>query len=145
MSDFARLRPDVTINLAGWDVSNWEIPFPHVNLSSMSLSQLNAVYNRCAAGLVLSLTNMSLLPLELISAGVTPVVNDGPNNRLVSDNPYIEYVPASPMVIAKKMVEVLERPDAVERSNEMSSSVANVSWTDSGTQFVDALERAMRG
>jgi hypothetical protein len=145
LSDFARLRPDVTINLAGWDVSNWEIPFPHVNLSSMSLSQLNAVYNRCAAGLVLSLTNMSLLPLELISAGVTPVVNDGPNNRLVSDNPYIEYVPASPMVIAKKMVEVLERPDAVERSNEMSSSVANVNWTDSGTQFVDALERAMRG
>ncbi len=145
LSDFARLRPDVTINLAGWDVSSWEIPFPHVNLSSMSLSQLNAVYNRCAAGLVLSLTNMSLLPLELISAGVTPVVNDGPNNRLVTDNPYIEYVPASPMAIAKKMVEVLERPDAIERSNAMSSSVANVSWKDSGIQFVDALERAMRG
>lgn len=145
LNDFARLRPDVKINLAGWDVSSWEIPFPHVNLSSMSLSHLNAVYNRCAAGLVLSLTNMSLLPLELISAGVTPVVNDGPNNRLVTDNPYIEYVPASPMAIAKKMVEVLERPDAIERSNAMSSSVANVSWKDSGIQFVDALERAMRG
>lgn len=145
LTDFAQLRPDITINLAGWDVSNWEIPFPHVNLSSMPLSELNEVYNRCAAGLVLSLTNMSLLPLELISSGVTPVVNEGPNNRMVSDNPFIEYVPASPAAIARKLVEVVEREDAIQRSIEMSRSVKNVDWSESAKQFLSALEGAMHG
>jgi hypothetical protein len=145
LADFAEMRPDVTINLAGWDVANWSIPFQYTNLASLEISELNSVYNRCAAGLVLSLSNMSLLPLELISSGVTPVVNDGPNNRMVSDNPFIEYVPASPLAIARKLVEVLDREDAIERSIAMSTSVANVNWQDSGDQFVHAFERAMRG
>ncbi|MCP2031668.1 hypothetical protein L1277_001766 [Okibacterium sp. HSC-33S16] len=145
LTDFAQMRPDITINLAGWDVSNWDIPFKYRNLASLDLTQLNSVYNRCAAGLVLSLTNMSLLPLELMSSGVAPVVNDGPNNRMVSNNPYIEYVQPNPKALARRLVEVLDRPDAVDRSVAMAASVANVNWEDSGTQFNDALERAMRG
>lgn len=145
LTEFSRIKPDVKINFAGWDVSNWEIPFKHANLASLDISELNAVYNRCAAGLVLSLSNMSLLPLELLSSGVTPVVNDGPNNRMVSDNPFIEYVPASPLAIARKMAEVFDHPDAVARSLEMSESVATVNWADSGNQFVASFEKAMRG
>lgn len=145
LEDFARMRPDVTINLAGWDVSNWDIPFEYTNLSSLQLSELNAVYNRCAAGLVLSLSNMSLLPLELLASGVVPVVNDGPNNRMVSDNPFIEYVPASPVAIARTLAEVIDRPDAPEHARRISESVAGTTWADSGAAFVTAFERAMRG
>lgn len=145
LTEFAALRPDVTVNLAGWDVSEWNIPFKHNNLASMEIDQLNAVYNRCGAGLVLSLTNMSLLPLELMSAGVTPVVNDGPNNRMVSDNENIEYVEASPRAIARRLVKAIERTDAVDRSIAMSKSVENIDWADSGRQFVAAFERTMRG
>lgn len=145
LAAFAKMRPDVKINLAGWDVSNWVIPFEHTNLSSLDISELSAVYNRCGAALVMSLSNMSLLPLELISSGVTPVVNDGPNNRLVSDNPFIAYVPASPKAIARKMVEVLEHPEAISRSKQMSASVASVDWSSSGEQFLAALKGAMRG
>ncbi|MCI0158197.1 glycosyltransferase family 1 protein [Leifsonia shinshuensis] len=145
LEEFARLKPDVTINLAGWDVSNWNVPFEYRNLASLEISELNDVYNRCAAGLVLSLSNMSLLPLELLSSGVAPVVNDGPNNRMVSDNPFIEYVPLSPPAIARRLVEVVDRADQVERSRLMSQSVAEISWEDSGKQFVTAFERAMRG
>jgi hypothetical protein len=145
LTDFAQMRPDVTINLAGWDVSNWDIPFKYRNLASLDLKQLNSVYNRCAAGLVLSLTNMSLLPLELMSSGVAPVVNDGPNNRMVSDNPYIEYVQPAPRALARRMAEVMDRPDAIDRSVAMSASVLNVNWEDSGAQFNDALRKAMRG
>lgn len=145
LEDFARRRPDVTINLAGWDVSRWTVPFPHVNLAGLQIPELNAIYNRCAAGLVISASNMSLLPLELIASGVAPVVNDAPNNRLVSDNPFIEYVPASPRAIADRMDEVLKRDDAVERSVAMSKSLDGTTWKRSGEQFVTAFERAMRG
>ncbi|MEJ1230361.1 MAG: glycosyltransferase family 1 protein [Galbitalea sp.] len=145
LREFVAMRPDVQINLAGWDVSGWEVPFPHRNLAAMDISQLNDVYNRCAAGLVLSLSNMSLLPLELISSGVAPIVNDGPNNRLVSDNPFIEYVPASPKAIANRIVEVLDRPDAAARVVAMSRSVSNIDWADSGAQFIAAFDKVMRG
>jgi hypothetical protein len=93
----------------------------------------------------MSLSNMSLLPLELMSSGVTPVVNDGPNNRMVSDNPNIEYVQASPMAIARRLAEIINRPDGVQRSIAMSESVASVDWSQSGEQFTAAFERAMRG
>ncbi len=145
LQEFARRRPDVTINLAGWDISRWTVPFPHVNLSGLAISELNDVYNRCAAGLVISATNMSLLPLELMASGVAPVVNDAPNNRLVSNNPYIEYVAPVPSAIADRLIEVLERADAVERSVKMSASLKDVTWERSGAQFVDSFERAMRG
>lgn len=145
LAEFARMRPEVTINLAGWDVSNWDLPFSYRNEAVLDVTELNALYNRCAAGLVMSLSNMSLLPLELMSSGVAPVVNDGPNNRMVSDNPFIEYVPLSPKTIARRMVEVLDRPDQVERARAMSASVVDVNWADSGRQFLAAFERGMRG
>jgi len=145
LEEFSRRRPDVTINLAGYDVSRWSLSFPHNNLAELDLSQLNEVYNRCAAGLVISGTNMSLLPLELMAAGVAPVVNDAPNNRLVSDNPFIEYVVTAPGAIADRLVEVLERADAPERAVAMSASLDGVTWERSGRQFVEAFERAMRG
>lgn len=145
LANFAALRPDVTINLAGWDVSSWDLPFAYRNKALLDVSQLNALYNRCAAGLVMSLSNMSLLPLELMSSGVAPLVNDAPNNRMVSDNPFIEYVPASPMAIARRLSATLDRPDQVARSLAMSNSVIGLEWADSGKQFLEAFMRGMRG
>ena len=145
LEELSRQRPEITINLAGWDVTRWKVGFPHVNLAGLEISQLNEIYNRCAAGLVLSATNMSLLPLELIASGVAPIVNDAPNNRLVSDNPFIEFVPTSPSAIARRIIEVIDRPDMPERAVAMSESVRAITWGDSGTQFVTAFEKAMRG
>jgi len=145
LTNFAALRPDVTINLAGWDVSSWDLPFAYRNKALLDVSQLNGLYNKCAAGLVMSLSNMSLLPLELMSSGVAPLVNDAPNNRMVSDNPFIEYVPASPMAIARRLSATLDRPDQVERSLAMSNSVVSLEWADSGRQFLGAFMRGMHG
>ncbi len=145
LADFARQRPDIVINLAGWNVSGWPIPFEHRNLGSLDISQLSAVYNRCAAGLVLSLTNMSLLPLELMACGTAAVVNDAPNNRLVSDNPHIEYVAPTPAAITRRLIEILDRDDAPQRAHAMAESVGSRTWSDSGRQFLNAFDRAMRG
>lgn len=145
LEEFAARKPEITINLGGYDIARWNIGFPHKNLAGVDVRELNEIYNRCAAGLVISATNMSLLPLELMSAGVAPVVNDAPNNRMVSDNPFIDYVLASPGAIADRLVEVVERPDATQRAIAMSNSLEGLTWEHSGDQFVKAFERAMRG
>ena len=139
------LRPDVTIHLAGWDVSAYDIPFPHVDHAAMKINELNELYNRCGVGLVLSLTNLSLLPLELLAAGVVPVLNEGQNNRLVTDNPFIEYSEPTPAALARRMDEVLSRPDLAAHAAAAAASVGGGGWDASGARFVKALEDFARG
>ncbi|WP_026851454.1 hypothetical protein [Glaciibacter superstes] len=145
LEHFAKARPDFRINLAGWDVSTYDIPFEYTNLKDLKIDELNAVYNRCATGLVISLTNMSLLPLELLSAGVIPVVNSGDNNSMVSSNPYIEFAAASPHALAERMIEIVDRQDLSSQSAAASASVEGHGWDASGRQFVRILEEAVRG
>jgi len=141
---FSAAHPEYLINLAGWDVSRYKIPFAYRNLKTMPVGQLNEVYNRCAAGLVLSMTNMSLLPLELLAAGVIPAVNDGENNTMVSDNPFIEYTPASPKALADRLAAIVERTDLPDYARKAAASVADADWAKSGEQFLRSFERAMR-
>lgn len=139
------LRPDVTIHLAGWDVSGYDLSFPYVDHAAMKITELNELYNRCGVGLVLSLTNLSLLPLELLAAGVIPVLNEGQNNRLVTDNPFIEYAEPTPAALARRMDEVLSRPDLAEHAAAGAASIGHEGWDPSGARFVAALEDVARG
>lgn len=145
LEQLKRLRPDVTIHMAGWDVSDWDIPFEYVNHGSLKITELSPLYNKCAAALVLSLTNLSLLPLELLACGTIPVVNDAPNNRLVSDNPSIAYTPLSPSALARRLIEIVDSPDQIEQSALAAESVRSSSWAESGRCFVEAFERTMHG
>lgn len=140
---FHRQHPDYVINLAGWDVSNYKVSFPYVNHKSLKLEDLSDLYNQCATGLVLSLTNMSLLPLELLACGTIPVVNDGDNNRLVSDNPYLAYTQPSPIELAQKMSEVVLRKDLPEYAKKAAGSVKGASWDVAKSDFTKALKRGL--
>ena len=136
---FHRMHPEYIINFIGWDVSEYKIPFPYKNLGILNHNELNEVYNRCSASLVMSLTNMSLLPLELLSSGCIPVVNDGDNNRLVSNNKYICYAKNNPMALAKALSAAVSREDASSYAKKASESVKNCSWDESGEKVVAAV------
>ncbi|HWK20776.1 MAG TPA: glycosyltransferase family 1 protein [Microbacteriaceae bacterium] len=139
----AKARPDVTINLVGEDLTGLTIPFAHENLYGLSVNDLGPIYNRCAAGLVLSFSNLSLLPLELLAAGTIPVVNNAPNNRLVSDHPAIVYTEPIPAALADAILEVLDDPDSEGRALRAAESTEGASWTMAGKQFLDAFGRGM--
>lgn len=141
LTRFHNKHPEYKINLAGWDVRDYEIPFPYVNLMSMPLSQLSDVYNRCSAALVISLTNMSLLPLELLACGTIPVVNDAPNNRLVSNNEFIAYTANNPKAMADMLSDVVSRKNLPEYAKQASKSVTSANWDVSGKNFVDIFEK----
>jgi glycosyltransferase involved in cell wall biosynthesis len=141
---FHRQHPDIQINLAGWDVSDYNIPFPYKNHQTLELQDLNNLYNKCAAALVLSLTNMSLLPLELLSSGTIPVVNEGENNVLVSNNPYIRYTAPNPVALAEALSEIVERDDLATYARKASESIKPNSWNDAGAKFVKIAEREVR-
>jgi len=141
---FHQQNPEIAINLAGWDVSDYDIPFPYNNLQTLEIQDLNELYNKCAAALVMSLTNMSLLPLELLSSGVIPVVNEGENNTLVSNNPYIEYTANNPAALAEALSRIVKRKDLSAFSKAASESIPSTSWDESGSKFVKIVEREVR-
>lgn len=141
---FHRNHPDYIINMVGYDISDYDIPFPYKNLKTLEVNELNGLYNRCIAGLVLSFTNMSLLPLELLASGTIPVVNDAENNRLVSDNKYIAYSDNDPVSLANTLSVIVERESQAEYAKQASESVKTISWDESGKKFVSVVERVTR-
>lgn len=138
---FAERHPEVDIHFFG-DVAP-SLPFRAINHGSLVPDALNMLYNRCIAGLVLSATNVSLVPHEMLASGCLPLVNDAEHNRIVLDNDKVVYAPATPFELADKLCALVERPPAERRAaaETASRSVESRSWHDAGLQ----VERAVRG
>jgi glycosyltransferase involved in cell wall biosynthesis len=86
LAELAKRLPDVEVVLAGWDVNGYELPFRNRKCGVLSLAELPDLYSHCDAALVLSFTNASLLPLELMACGCAVVSNTGANNEWLFDN-----------------------------------------------------------
>ena len=139
LSLFHREYPDVTIHFAGEDVSQYGIPFPYINHKTLKLSELNSIYNQCATALVISLTNMSLLPLELLASGTVPVVNEGDNNQLVSDNSFICYTVSTPVEIANNLKHSFLENNHSQLAERLNNSVVDGAWDVAGEKLVKIL------
>jgi O-antigen biosynthesis protein len=136
---FSKENPNVVIHMAGWDVRDYELPFKYIDHGIMKVRDLAPLYNKCCAALVLSLTNMSLLPLELLACGTIPVVNDAPNNRLVSNNKHIVFTPPSPISLARELGKIIDDKNQINNSHMAALSMEKASWDKSGEQFIQAF------
>jgi hypothetical protein len=138
LREFARRHPSAPIHLFGEDVSG--LPFTATSHGSLTPERLNALYNTCRVGLSLSFTNVSLVPWELLSSGVVPVVNDAEHNRMVLDNECVSWALASVGALADAMSETYERYTP-EVGSQCAASVEKASWTDAADAMVAAIER----
>ncbi|QWD73286.1 glycosyltransferase family 4 protein [Polynucleobacter sp. UB-Raua-W9] len=78
LREVQRQKPNITIVLAGWDLRGYKIPFRYENSGLVELDKLGNLYRSCDVALVLSFSNLSLLPLELMACGVPVVSNKAP-------------------------------------------------------------------
>jgi glycosyltransferase involved in cell wall biosynthesis len=140
---FARAHPEYEIHMVGADLSKYELPFEFVDRGILTPAELNELYNESAAALVISLTNMSLLPLELLAAGCIPVVNKADSNTKVSDNPFIFYAETSPQALARALGEAVSRPDLGEHSRAAANSVRELSWGDAAEKVEGLLRHGV--
>lgn len=133
--------PSVKFIFAGWDMGDYRFPHEHLNAGVLSLKELPDLYSQCDVGLVISFTNLSLLPLELMSCGCVVVSNRGANTEwLLNDNNSVltESAPAS---IAEGIVDILthqtRKSNLVEKAKEFCSST---SWENEGIKLAMVLE-----
>jgi O-antigen biosynthesis protein len=137
---FASRHPEIEIHLFG--EPSGRLGFRATHHGFLDPARLGVLYNRCVAGLVLSATNVSLVPHEMLGCGCIPVVNDAEHNRIVLDNSHVAYAPATPFELAAALDALVERP-AAERDEMAAAAAASVSgttWVQAGAE----VERILR-
>lgn len=134
--------PDVEFVLAGWDTTEFHIPFPHLNAGVVALDELPALYSQCDAALVISFTNLSLLPLELMACGCPVVSNRGPNTEwLLRDGENALLCDPTPQDVAATLERLLSdeelRQDLIQRGLDFAQGT---DWTTEGQRVAGYLE-----
>jgi hypothetical protein len=138
---FAERHPEIDIHLYGNE--SVRLPFRVIDHGRLTPAELNTLYNRCAAGLSLSLTNVSLVPWEMLASGCVPVVNEAEHNRLVLRDAPVEYAALAPQAVADALCRLVEHPDHGRRARDVSSSMARASWDDAGRLVESVLKREL--
>ena len=135
-----RDHPDAEVIFAGGNLDEYEIPFAHRCVGVMDFHGLALLYNECDVALVLSMTNLSLLPLELMSCGVPVVSNRAPCTQWLLDDDIAQLAEPSIEALAAAVSEVLDNPARREalRTAGLAAAAAS-SWDREGDKFADIL------
>ncbi len=128
LDEVTRRLPDVKVILAGWDVSGYEIPFEHLNCGILDLDELPDLYSQCDVGLVLSFSNLSLLPLELMACGVPVVSNRAPCTEWLLNDHNARLASPTVEALADAVCEVFE--DRALAARLRTAGLATASCTD---------------
>ena len=144
LNEIAKRRADVEVIFAGWDIRNYTIPFRHKNLGSLRQDKLADLYAQCDMCLVLSVTNLSLLPLEVMASNSVAVCTRGANSEwLVNDDNAI-LVDFDPDDIADKICYYLEHKEELAAVRKRGLAFANAtSWETEGEKVRIAVEKGI--
>ncbi|MGB0011967.1 MAG: glycosyltransferase family 4 protein [Candidatus Sulfotelmatobacter sp.] len=140
LSLVAESMPDIEFVLAGFSRGSLDLPFPAVFPGVLPISALGALYRSCDVALVLSHTNLSLLPLELMACGCAVVSNKGPNTEWLLTDQTAQLARADPKSLAQAVIELLQN-DRV-RLQKIEAAIAFVESTD-WTREIRAIESAL--
>lgn len=145
LNEIAKRVQDLEVVFAGWDVSNYEIPFKHTNLGSVKLEKLAELYAQCDMCLILSNTNLSLLPLEVMASNSVAVCTRGANSDwLVNDGNAI-MVDFDPISIADKVEYYFNHPDELEEIRKKGVQFAHeTSWEKEADKVYSAVLEGIR-
>jgi hypothetical protein len=132
---FAAARPNVEIHLFGRPAGR--VGFRATDHGLLTPEQLNALYNRCIAGVCLSATNSSLVPHEMLAAGCIPVVNDAGHNRMVLDNDHVAYSLATPFHLSQALTALVDRSASERTAAALAAaeSVRSTTWAQAAIRF----------
>jgi hypothetical protein len=140
---FHKLHPKYKIVLFGQNEINRRLDFPYVNAGILSQEKLAKLYQESAACLVLSLTNASLLPFELLAAGCAVVINGGDNNTMMfgKNHPGIFYSDLSPISLAGELELAVKSSSNANYTKSLSDSVSGNGWNKPYRKFEQILMR----
>ncbi|MEL6883593.1 MAG: glycosyltransferase [Pseudomonadota bacterium] len=134
-------HPDVAVIFAGGDVSPFRIPFHHLNAGELTLKELPDLYAQSDLALVLSGTNLSLLPLELAACKCPIVMNDTPSARWLLPDDAAYYAPLDPEGMARVIGDAIRNKKERLAKAEVAYAMAqDSSWAAEAKRVAHYLE-----
>lgn len=143
LEEVKRRRPGLRVTLYG---NNRAVaaPFAHQNLGVATPARLARLYNEATVGLSLSLTNYSLIPLEMMACGLPVVELSGRACESVfgEDDSLISLSRPDVVEIADRIIELIEDRDLhAARSAAGLQFARENDWEKSTARVVEILER----
>jgi glycosyltransferase involved in cell wall biosynthesis len=136
LAEVARRLPDAVAVLAGGSVEGYDLPFPHVDAGVVDLDKLGELYGRCDVALVLSFTNLSLLPLELMACGVPVVSNRAACTEWLLTDENARLAEPTVEALADALCAILQQPTEWARLREAGLRTAAASnWNEEGEKL----------
>ncbi len=145
LQELHRRRPEIEIALFG-DSRRLTTPFPHRHLGVLTPDRLAHAYASATVGLVLSLTNPSLVPPEMLACGlpVVDLASDSMQATFGDDGP-IALAAAHPVAIADKLEHLLDDlAGRAERSRAGASLASRRTWDVAAAQVETGLRFGFR-
>jgi glycosyltransferase involved in cell wall biosynthesis len=144
LEELHRRRPQVEIALFG-EARQITTSFPHMHLGVLEAAELAHAYASATVGLVLSLTNPSLVPQEMLACGL-PVVDVASESMVATfgrEGP-IELSEPDPLHICATIERLLDDLALrAERSRAGAEWVADKTWTAAAADVETGLRRAL--
>jgi glycosyltransferase involved in cell wall biosynthesis len=145
LSLVARKMPGTEFVLLGAPLRPSQLPFPAILPGVVAKTELPAWYRSCTAALVLSHTNISLLPLELMASGCAVVSNKGPNVEWFLTDRVAQLADANPSALANAILELLQDEDLHARKVASALSFArSVDLEGEMRKFESALYQGLK-
>ncbi len=144
LAELHRKQPDVEIVLYGED-RPLDVPFPHRNVGVLDSARLAALYREATVGIVLSLTNPSLVALEMMACGLPCVeLASESMQRTFGRDGQPTLAPADPIALCAAVQELLAHP--TPRANASARGIelmAERTWERAAVQVEHALRVAL--
>lgn len=136
------LDGNLVVAFAGGDMGDVRLPFQYESHGVLGFHGLAEVFRGCDAALVLSLTNLSLLPLELMACGVPVVSNRGPHVEWLLDSQCAHLAEPTPEGLAGGLSEVLTDPERAESLRAAGfAKAAGQDWATEVDKVAEVLRR----
>jgi glycosyltransferase involved in cell wall biosynthesis len=145
IAELKRRRPEVRV-LSFGDTREIDMPFEYEHLGVLSPAQLAQLYNEGTVGVVLSLTNYSLIPQEMLACGMPCVDLAGVSAESVfgADGP-VALAPLNAVGMADVVEHLLH--DEAEWKRRSAAGLAFVegrTWDHAARQTEAGLREALR-
>ena len=138
--------PEIEVIMAGWDVGNYKIPFIHLNAGNITPAELADVYSQCDICIVMSSTNLSLMPIEVMACNSVCACTDGPNNDWMVNSDNAIMIPNDPIGIADTLYEAMKDPERLAKLRKKGLEFAQnyTTWDKEADKVYNYVVKAIK-